>query len=67
MIARPGAVIDLEGNPTPGLYAFTRVVDGELRLAPVPAYDDDDIIPNAELRSICAALDVDIELFGPSH
>jgi hypothetical protein len=29
------------------------------------AYDDDDIIPNTELESVCAALDLDIALFRP--
>jgi hypothetical protein len=41
------------------------LVDGDVRMAPVHAYDDDDIIPNTELRSICAALDLDIALFRP--
>ena len=51
LIAAAGALTDLDGNPTPALYGFTRIVDGDLRLAPVHAHTDDDLITNTELRS----------------
>ena len=63
LIVAAGVMTDLNGEPTPALYGFTREVNGELLLAPVPSYGDDDFIPNHVLRSICAALQLDIAIF----
>lgn len=68
LVARPGALTDLDGEPTPALYGFVREVNGEMLLAPVAAYGDDDFIPSSVLRSTCATLDLDPDvLFGNRH
>lgn len=68
VVTLAGALTDMEGHPTPPLHAFVRVVDGELRLGTTCASQDDDIIPHSELRSICGALDLDMDaLFGNCH
>jgi hypothetical protein len=63
-----GAAIDLEGIPTPPMYAFVRQHEGAMRLATIAASSDQDFIPNWELRSICVQLGLDIDqVFGTRH
>jgi hypothetical protein len=62
-----GAALALDGTPTPTIYAFTNTVEDEPRLATLVAYDDDDLIEYDEIRSTCAALGLDLALFGPIH
>ena len=63
LVARAGSVIDLNGEPTPDLYGFTRDVDGEPLLAVVAASGDEQYLPFTVIRYVCAALQLDIALF----
>jgi len=56
-----GAATGLDGKPTPAVYAFIRMVSGWPRLGTLTAYADDELIPHSEVRSLCAALDLDVD------
>lgn len=60
-----GAATGLDGKPTPAVYGITRVVRGEKEMAPLVAYDDDDLISYDDLRTVCDSLELDLAMFGP--
>lgn len=63
-----GATRSQDGTESPAIYGITREVDGDLRLACLVSYDeDDDLVSYNELRSVCAQLGLDLALFGPIH
>jgi len=67
IVIQTGAAVDLNGDPTPGVYGFTRVVDGEWLLAPVVAFGESDYMSANEIRSACRALKLDTAIFGTQH
>lgn len=62
-----GATVDLDGDPTPALYAFSRKVDGDILLAPIPAYGESDYMSATEIRAACKALKLDLAIFDTPH
>lgn len=60
-------ITDLEGNPTPALFAFRKTIGGELRVAFAHSDGDDQFIPATVIRYICATLSLDLALFDTIH
>jgi hypothetical protein len=62
-LAEYEAMADVDGAATPALYSFVRGDGEDMKWAVLHVWDDSWPISPNEVRSVCAALDIDVSIF----
>jgi hypothetical protein len=66
-LAEYGALSDVDGAGSPALYAFERGEGDVMKWAVLHVWDDTWPVPVNDIRSVCAALDIDLSIFDASN
>lgn len=66
-LAEYGDMSDVDGAATPALYMFERGDDVGRKEALIHIWDDAWPVPLNDIRSVCAALGLDLSIFDSHH
>jgi hypothetical protein len=66
-LAAYAAMVDVDGAGTPALYAFVRGEGADMKWAVLHVWDESTPVPVNDIRSVCAALDIDPSIFDPAN
>ena len=66
-MAEYGEMVDADGAHTPALYLFERDDGPAQKQALIHIWDDTWPVPLNDVRSVCAALGLDLSIFDTPH